>query len=148
MNSDVWPLPNCREYSANAFNDSIPSGASDEPVIGSFISSSESKPRVVTPPVNKIIIRNPLIGILLIPPHTLGLVRLLNLVSHDNVGTKIIEKINVETIPITNVSPTERIGVIGTIEGAINTEKPIIVVIAERKTATPVEDVISKIHSL
>ena len=54
----------------NAFNESIPSGASDEPVIGSFISSNESKPRVVTPPVNKMTTKNPLIGILLIPPHT------------------------------------------------------------------------------
>ena len=49
---------------------------------------------------------------------------------------------------MTKVRPTERIGVIGTIDGAINTEKPIIVVIAERNTATPVEEVISKIHSL
>ena len=55
---------------------------------------------------------------------------------------------NVDAIPSTSVTPTERIGATVTICGAISTEKPITVVIAERKTATPVELAISKTHFL
>ena len=41
-----------------------------------------------------------------------------------------IENIRVAAIPATNVKPTERIGMIGTIAGAINTENPTTVVAA------------------
>jgi hypothetical protein len=58
-----------------------------------------------------------------------------------------ILKINVEKMPMHKVTPTERIGDTDTICGAMRTEKPTIVVKAERNTATPVERVISRTHS-
>ena len=74
---------------------------------------------------------------------TLGFVRLLNFNIHAKVGTSNILRTSVEKIPMTSVIPTERIGEMGTIAGAMRTENPTIVVMAERKTATPVERVIS-----
>ena len=75
--------------------------------------------------------------------HTPGLLRLLNLNIHASVGTKTMLNISVEEMPITKVTPTDRIGAMGTIIGAMRTENPTMVVMAERKTATPVERVIS-----
>ena len=71
--------------------------------------------------------------------HIPGLVLLWNRNIHAKAGTKMIEKRSVERIPTTRVSPTERIGAMLTMLGAIRTEHPTIVVNAERKTATPVE---------
>jgi hypothetical protein len=51
-------------------------------------------------------------------------------------------------IPITRVIPTVLIGMTGTIAGIIMTEKPTIVVKAERKTATPVVLDISRVAAL
>ena len=51
-------------------------------------------------------------------------------------------------MPRTNVTPTDLIGDTVTICGAISTENPTTVVIAERKTATPVELAISNTHFL
>ena len=79
---------------------------------------------------------------------TLGLLRLLNLSIHAKVGTNTMLKISVDEIPMTNVMPTERIGAMGTMRGAISTENPTMVVMAERKTATPVERVISMTQDL
>ena len=80
--------------------------------------------------------------------HTEGLVLLLNFSSQERVGTRIILRTKVEKIPITSVIPTERIGDMGTIAGAMSTENPTIVVSAERNTATPVERVISMTQDL
>ena len=44
--------------------------------------------------------------------------------------------------------PTERMGAMGTMSGAISTENPTMVVMADKKTATPVERVISMTHDL
>ena len=41
-------------------------------------------------------------------------------------------------MPATNVIPTDLIGIIETILGKIRTEKPIMVVTADTRTATPV----------
>ena len=79
--------------------------------------------------------------------HIEGLVRLLNFNNHAKVGTKIMLKISVEVMPMTRVIPTERIGDTVTIIGAMSTENPITVVMAERNTATPVERVISRTQS-
>ena len=49
-----------------------------------------------------------------------------------------IETTNVVEIPIKRVTPTVRIGFIGTSSGQVSTLKPIIVVRAERKMAFPV----------
>jgi hypothetical protein len=57
-------------------------------------------------------------------------------------------RINVEDMPMTKVMPTDRMGEMGTIIGAMSTENPTIVVMAERKTATPVERVISMTQDL
>ncbi len=54
----------------------------------------------------------------------------------------------VEAIPSTKVIPTDLIGATVTICGAMRTENPITVVIAESKTATPVELAISITHFL
>ena len=75
--------------------------------------------------------------------HTVGLLLLLNFNIHASVGTSTILKISVEEMPMTNVIPTERMGEMGTIIGAMRTEKPTMVVMAERNTATPVDLVIS-----
>ena len=48
-------------------------------------------------------------------------------------------KKRVEIIPNTNVRPTDLIGATFTIVGAINTEKPMTVVTADKRTATPVD---------
>ena len=53
-----------------------------------------------------------------------------------------MENKSVDIIPTTSVSPTERIGAMLTMVGAMRTEKPTMVVKAERKTATPVEPAI------
>ena len=87
--------------------------------------------------------RKPLMGACPMFFQTPGLLRLLNLNIQASVGTKTMLKIKVEEMPMTKVMPTERIGAIGTMNGAMRTEKPTMVVIAERKTATPVERVIS-----
>ena len=55
---------------------------------------------------------------------------------------------SVEEIPMTKVTPTERMGAMGTMSGAISTENPTMVVMADKKTATPVERVISMTHDL
>ena len=55
----------------------MPSGASDEPVIGSFISSRFKIPTVVIEPANKMIIHQALIGDLPIDDQPFGLVLLL-----------------------------------------------------------------------
>ena len=68
-----------------------------------------------------------------------GLLRLWNFNSHANAGTRTIENMRVERIPTTRVRPTERIGAMVTICGAIRTENPTTVVNADKKTATPVE---------
>ena len=73
-------------------------------------------------------IRKPLIGALPMFFHTLGLVRLLNLSIHASVGTKTMLKTSVEEIPMTSVTPTERMGAMGTMSGAISTENPTMVV--------------------
>ena len=80
--------------------------------------------------------------------HTPGLLRLLNLSIHANVGTRTMLNTRVEDIPITSVMPTERMGAMGTINGAMSTEKPTMVVMADKNTATPVERVISITHIL
>ena len=49
-----------------------------------------------------------------------------------------------EIIPSTKVNPTDLIGAMSTIVGAINTENPITVVTADSRTATPVDCVISR----
>ena len=59
-----------------------------------------------------------------------------------------IENMSVERIPTTSVRPTERIGAMFTMFGAIRTEKPTIVVSAERKTATPVEPAMVVTHRM
>ena len=80
--------------------------------------------------------------------HTVGLLRLLNLSIHASVGTSTMLNTNVDEIPITSVIPTERIGAMGTMSGAMSTENPTMVVIAERKTATPVDRAISMTQDL
>ena len=62
MNSDVCPLPNCWEYLANELSDSIPSGASSEPVMGLFSSSMFATPYAVMEPAIKMMTRNALMG--------------------------------------------------------------------------------------
>ena len=94
------------------------------------------------------IIINPFTGILPIFFHIVGLVRLLYFNIQASVGTRIMLRTSVEAIPKTKVTPTERIGDTVTIWGAISTENPIIVVMAERNTATPVELAISNTHFL
>ena len=74
---------------------------------------------------------------------TLGLLRLLNLRSQARGGTRTMLRISVEEMPMTRVMPTDRMGAIGTMSGAMSTENPTMVVMADRNTATPVERVIS-----
>ena len=76
-----------------------------------------------------------------------GFVRLLNFNSHARTGTMMMLNTKVDRIPTTSVNPTERMGIIGTIAGAINTANPTTVVMAEITTATPVDFVISITHS-
>ena len=80
--------------------------------------------------------------------HIPGLLRLWNFKSQASAGTSTMESISVDMIPTTSVNPTERIGAMLTICGAINTEKPTIVVRADKKTATPVEPAIFVTHSM
>ena len=75
--------------------------------------------------------------------HTEGLLRLLNRNSQARVGTKMMLNNNVDPMPTTRVMPTERIGAMGTIIGAMSTENPMMVVNPDNITATPVERVIS-----
>ena len=125
----------------------MPSGASDEPVIGSSILSRFATPYAVTLPDTKRMARNHFTGHVPMSFHIDGLVRLLNFSNHARVGTRMMLNTSVERIPMTRVIPTDRIGEIGTIIGAMRTEKPMTVVIAERNTATPVERVISNTQS-
>ena len=53
---------------------------------------------------------------------------------------------SVDAIPRTRVTPTDLIGATVTICGAIKTENPITVVMADKNTATPVELAISNTH--
>ena len=92
--------------------------------------------------------RNPLMGAWPMFFQTLGLLRLLNFNSHASVGTSTMLRTKVDEIPMTRVTPTERMGAMGTMRGAMRTENPTMVVMAERKTATPVERVISITHDL
>ena len=92
--------------------------------------------------------RKPLMGAWPMFFHTLGLVRLLNLSIQASVGTRMMLNTSVDEMPMTRVTPTDRIGAMGTMSGAMRTENPTMVVMAERKTATPVDRVISMTHDL
>ena len=80
--------------------------------------------------------------------HMPGLVRLWNRSIQASAGTRMIENTSVDKIPTTSVSPTERIGAMFTMLGAIRTENPTMVVRAERKTATPVEPAMVVTHRM
>ena len=67
--------------------------------------------------------------------HIPGFVRLWNRSIHASAGTRIIENKSVDNIPTTSVSPTERIGAMFTMVGAIKMENPIMVVKAEKENS-------------
>ena len=138
MNRDVCPPEKVFEYSTIASMEGILSGVWSEPVIGLSNSSRLLTPARVIAPASRRTTAKFLTGNLEIDPHIGGLVRLLNLSNQDSTGTSIIENTKVATIPATSVLPTERIGIIDTMFGRISTEKPMIVVTADTKTATPV----------
>ena len=115
------------------------SGVWSEPEIGLSISSRLVTPANVIAPASNKKTAKCLTGNLETEAQFIGdFVRLLNLSSHINTGTRIIENTRVAKIPATRVITTERIGMIGTMFGNISTENPIIVVAAEIRTATPV----------
>ena len=58
-------------------------------------------------------------------------------------GTRMTLNTSVDAIPMTRVMPTVRMGMTGTMAGAMRTENPITVVRAESKTAVPVVVIIS-----
>ena len=138
MKRDVCPPENVLEYSTMASIEGMLSGVWSEPVIGLSNSSRLLTPASVIAPAIRRTTAKFLTGNLEIEPHIGGLERLLNLSNQESTGTRIIENTNVAMIPATSVIPTERIGIIDTMFGRIRTEKPMIVVAAETKTATPV----------
>ena len=75
--------------------------------------------------------------------HDDGLALLLNLSNQARTGTRIPENIKVHRIPKTSVIPTVLMGTIGTKPLIVSTPKPIIVVIADNKTAFPVVPIVS-----